>query len=282
MTLLLLTACIGLAVTLFIWGFVDVSAPAVGKSRDYFTERAEVSLTEMFLFINPAPLFYIYASALIILPALIWLLTGNPVFAAATLVVVFFLPRKIYKHLHARRIRRFHEQLPDGLRMMAASMQAGAGLNPALESLVDESGPPLSQEFSIVLREQRLGVDVDESFQNVAERVDLPDFDLFVAALRISREVGGNLAESLLGVSETVRRRLTTEGKVKALTSQGRMQAFVMAFIPIGIGAFLAWRYPDFGQALLHTHLGWGVLTLGAIMEILGFRMCKKIADIDI
>jgi tight adherence protein B len=176
----------------------------------------------------------------------------------------------------------FQSQLPDALMMLAGSLKAGTWLTPALEALVRDAAPPLSQEFALVLREQRLGVELDIALAHTAERVNLSDFDLVVAAIRISKEVGGNLAESLGQVAETVRRRLSMEGKIRSLTAQGRLQGIVMAFIPVLMVAFLSWRYPDVMGHMFHTHIGWGLIGIALVMEYLGYRMCRKIMAIDI
>jgi tight adherence protein B len=105
---------------------------------------------------------------------------------------------------------------------------------------------------------------------------------LFVSAVNISRDIGGNLAESMASLSETLRRRLIMEDKVRALTSQGRLQGIVMAMLPVGIVAFLTFAYPETMNAMYHTWVGWGVIALAAIMEYLGYRMCGKIMSIDV
>jgi tight adherence protein B len=281
-TLAWLSLCAGLAAALFAWGALGLLVPAFARTRRRFSRRADINLTELFLFVDTTVLFYAYVAVLIVIPALMWLAADNPVAPIATFVILLVLPRKIYQKLRERRLRRFQEQMPDALRTLASSLEAGSGLGPALEGLVQETRPPLSQEFSLVLREQRLGVDLDEAFQHVAVRLDIDDFYLFVAALRIARDVGGNLAQSLQQVGETLRRRLTTEGKVRALTAQGRLQSFVMASIPVLVGGFLVWRYPVFRHALLHSHLGWGVIAFDVVMEYLGFRLCRKIATVDV
>jgi len=105
---------------------------------------------------------------------------------------------------------------------------------------------------------------------------------LFVSAVSISREVGGNLAEILASLSDTLRRRQIMEGKVKSLTAQGRLQGIVMAMMPAGLVAFLTFAYPDTMRAMYHTPIGWVVIAICAVMEYLGYRMCRKIMSIDI
>ena len=115
-----------------------------------------------------------------------------------------------------------------------------------------------------------------------AERVPVQDVKLFVSAVQISREVGGNLAESLTILAETLRRRLIMEGKVKALTAQGRLQGIVMAMLPVAMVGFLAFAYPETMRPMFHTPVGWAVIAVCAVMEYLGYRMCRKIMTIDV
>ncbi|MBD3817016.1 MAG: type II secretion system F family protein, partial [Halothiobacillus sp.] len=142
--------------------------------------------------------------------------------------------------------------------------------------------PPLAQEFALVLREQRMGVKLEDALLHFNDRVPVQDVTLFVSAVNISREVGGNLAESLTSLASTLRRRLIMEGKVKSLTAQGRLQGIVMALMPVGLLTFLTLAYPDTMHDLYHTPLGWGIIAVAVVMEYLGYRMSLKIVTIDI
>lgn len=127
-----------------------------------------------------------------------------------------------------------------------------------------------------------MGVKTEEALDHFAERVPVQDVKLFVSAVQISREVGGNLAESLTILAETLRRRLIMEGKVKALTSQGRLQGIVMAMLPVAMVSFLAFAYPETMRPMFHTPIGWTVIAICVVMEYLGYRMCRKIMTIDV
>jgi len=250
--------------------------------RTAFTEQARFNLADMFLFIDPTRLFYFNVGAVILIPLLVWVLSRNPVVAIAIFVLILILPRKIYTWLRERRVLKIQSQLPDGLMMIASSMRAGLGFGPAMESLAKDCDPPLAEEFSLILREQRMGVKPDEALEHFNRRVAIVDVTLFVSAVNISRDIGGNLAESMASLSETLRRRLIMEDKVRALTAQGRLQGIVMAMLPVGIVAFLTFAYPETMYAMYHTWVGWGVIALAASMEYLGYRMCGKIMSIDV
>lgn len=268
-------ACLGFVVA-------RVSVVFWGQYRETFTEQARFNLADMFMFMDTQKLFYANAAALFILPAVVWLATDNLLLAVITIGLLIFLPRKMYTLMRQRRIDKIQQQLPDGLMMVASSMRAGLGFAPSLEGLARDIDPPLAQEFALILREQRMGVKPDDALENFNKRVPIQDVTLFVSAVGISREVGGNLAESMATLSDTLRRRLIMEGKVKALTAQGRLQGIVMAMLPVGLIAFLSFAYPETMHDLYHSYMGWGVMAIAAVMEYLGYRMCRKIMSIDI
>ncbi|MGY3039854.1 tight adherence protein B [Rhodanobacter sp. TND4EL1] len=253
-----------------------------GRYQETFTEQARFNLADMFMFMDERHLFRINAAAMVLVPLLVWFLSGNPLLAIVTLVLILVLPKKIYRWLRQRRILQIQQQLPDGLMMVAGSMRAGLGFTPALESLARDVEPPLAQEFALLLREQRMGVKLEEALEHFNDRVPIQDVTLFVSAVGISREVGGNLAESMASLADTLRRRLIMEGKVNSLTAQGRLQGIVMAMMPVGLIGFLSFAYPDTMHEMYHSYVGWAVITVAAVMEYLGYRMCRKITSIDI
>ena len=281
-SMLPVVAMVFLCVTLV--GFLLARSSTVfwGRYQEAFTEQARFNLADMFMFMDTGNLFRINVIALVLVPVLIWLATGNPLLAIFALVLILVLPKKIYTWMRQRRIDKIQQQLPDGLMMVAGSMRAGLGFAPALESLARDIEPPLAQEFALVLREQRMGIKLEEALEHLHERVPIQDVALFVSAVNISREVGGNLAESMASLADTLRRRLIMEGKVKSLTAQGRLQGIVMAMMPLGLVGFLSFAYPDTMHEMYHSYIGWAVIAVAAVMEYLGYRMCRKIMSIDI
>ncbi len=277
-------------VALLVFGCVAVSGVLLARSsagfmeryRENFLNQARLNLADMFLFVDPQMLFATNIVVLVVLPLLLWLITGNLLVPLAVLVALAVLPRKVYVWLKQRRLDQIQQQLPDALLMLSGSLRAGVGFNPALESLTADGQPPLAQELALVLREQHLGVRTEEALEHFADRVPIPDTRLFVAAVNISREVGGNLAETLATLADTLRRKLIMEGKVKALTAQGRLQGIVMAALPAGLVGYLVVFYPDTMRPMFHTWHGWAVIAVMCVLEYLGYRLCRKIMTIDI
>lgn len=252
------------------------------RYHESFMEQARVNLSDMFLFVDPRNLYLVNIAALLVLPLLAWAISGNLLVAIVVAGVVAIMPKKIYRWLKQRRINKIQEQLPDALMMLSGTMKAGLGFTPALESLVKDGYPPLAQEFALILREQHLGVKSEEAMENFSKRVPIVDVELFVSAVSISRQVGGNLAETLAQLADTLRRRLIMEGKVRALTSQGKLQGIVMASLPVGIVAYLASVYPETMEPMFNTWLGYGIIAACAILEYIGYKMCLKIMTIDV
>jgi tight adherence protein B len=273
---------ISLAVIVAIWTLFQMAERGLRKQKQNLQAAASTSLQEMFIFVDPTRLFYMNVAALIFIPGIVYLITANPVFTVAAVVIVILAPKLLVNYLKKKRERAFEEQLPEALLMIAGSLRAGAGLNVALESMVSETRPPISQEFELMLREQRLGVDLDTALQNMERRMPVQDFIMVVAGMRISREVGGNLAETLEGIADTLRRKLTMEGKIRALTAQGRMQGIVMTCLPLFLMFILKHMEPEAMEPLFTTWYGWITLAVVAVMEVVGYFFIRKIVNIDV
>ena len=250
--------------------------------RANFTESAKVSLHDMFLFIDPGTLFQFNLAAFALLPLLAWLFTGLLFFAVLGAVVGALLPRLAWIWLRKRRQERLIEQLPDGLTMMAGSMRAGASLQIALDLVVKESPAPLSQEFSVLLREQRLGLALEDSLRGLSQRLQLEDVDLFVSALTIAKEVGGNLSEILERLAATLRAKAVMEGKIRALTSQGKLQGIVVGLLPVFLAGVLYAMDPVAMMPLFTTLYGWATMAAILVMLLLGGLFIRKIVSIDV
>lgn len=253
-----------------------------GDYEAVFKESAEVNLGDMFLFIDPHRLFMYNVLALVVLPLLVLLLTGDLAPALGMALLVMVVPFYLYRSMRRKRWRAFERQLPEALSMISSGLGAGASLGMALESLVREQPAPLSQEFMLFLREQRLGVDFETSLRNMERRLPLADFHMFASALRISREVGGNLGEILERLADTLRRKATMEGKIESLTAQGKMQGYVMTALPVFLGFLLYFLEPEAMAQLFTTPKGWTVLAVVFIMESLGYVFIRKVTHIDV
>ena len=279
-----LLAIIGFAAIIGAWSLIQVARDFLGRQKQAIEQEAESEggLRDMFIDVDPNKLFYGNVVALVVVPALVWLATDNPVIAAAAAAVVIFIPKFAVNFLRKRRFKQFETQLPDALLMVSGALRAGASLTVAMEGMVKEQRPPLAQEFSLMLREQRLGVDFDTALRNMEKRLPLPDFIMVVAGMRISREVGGNLADILETLADTLRRKQQMEGKIAALTAQGKMQGLVMTGLPLFLMLILTQMEPEAMAPLYHTWYGWATLAVIGVMEVVGYVAIQKITTIDV
>lgn len=250
--------------------------------RENFTETARGELQKLFLFVDARRVFLFNLASFGVVPVVVYVTSGNILFAAGAGLAFFFVPRAAWHHLFRRRIARFERDLPDSLGMIAGAMRAGASFTVATEAMVREMTGPASQEFSLVLREQRLGVKLDEALENLAQRLPSDDLLLVVAATRIAREVGGSLAEICERLSDTIRQKHIMEGKIKALTSQGKLQGWVVGLLPVGIMWVLYQMETEAMRPLFHSVGGWATLAVIGLLEFLGIAMIRKIVAIDI
>jgi len=250
--------------------------------RSRFTSDAKVSLEDMFLFIDPQRLFFVNIGAVLVAPALVILLTGAVPLAVLSAVAIFVLPRMAYGYLKRRREAKLIDQMPDALNMMAGSLRSGASLALAMDLVAEETAPPFSQELSLVLREQKLGVSLEDAFESFSKRVNLEEVNLLASAVTISKDVGGNLSEVLERLATTLRAKAAMEGKIRALTSQGKLQGIVVGSLPLFLTFVLFQMEPEAMAPLFTTYYGWGVMAAVSVLLILGGVFIKKIVSIDV
>ncbi|MEM9174059.1 MAG: type II secretion system F family protein [Myxococcota bacterium] len=275
-------AAVFVAVSLIAYVVSSVLEQAAISYRERFTDAAARNTAEMFLFVDPQRLFWMNVVAMVVVPFMIFVVTGDPFATGVTFALFFVLPPYVYRRMRLARLAAFEKQLPDALTMLAGGMRAGASLPIAIQALVQEQPAPLSQEFELFLRQQRVGSDFVAALDEMEKRLPIDDFRMVAAAMRISREVGGNLAETLETLSDTLRRKATMEGKIASLTAQGRMQAIVMASLPILLGIVLNFLEPEAMGKMFTEPVGWAVLSFVVVWEALGFFFIQKVVTIDV
>jgi tight adherence protein B len=280
--LLGLTIVGAIAATLFAWFMIDIGITTIARYRAQFTERTNFQAREFFLFIDPGKIFAAHVTLVVIGSIFVTLFFRNFVPGLITGCALGFLPRFMYARLRQRRLRRFEEQLPDALTMLSGALRAGLSLRSAISQLVVEAPAPLGQEFTLLLREQRLGATLEQSLNGLALRIPTPTTLLTVSAMRIASETGGGLAEMLERTASTVRSSLQIEGKIGALTAQGKMQAWIVGLLPVGLMLVLNQMEPAAMSVLWNTPMGWGALSVIAVLEALGIYIIRRIVAIDV
>ena len=169
-----------------------------------------------------------------------------------------------------RRRAAFAEQLPDTLQLLAGSLRAGYGILQAADAVATEAPSPTAEEFKRLLVETRLGRPLHASLRAMADRLGNEDFQWFVEAVEIHREVGGNLAEILDTVGRTVRDRNRLRRQVKALSAEGRISAVILTILPFAVGVVISIVNPGYSHELFSSALGVGLVLGAAALMVIG------------
>jgi tight adherence protein B len=181
-----------------------------------------------------------------------------------------------------REVKKFEKQLPDTLTLLSTSLRAGYSLLQAIEAVASEAPDPTAREFSRAVVEARLGRSVPEALQGIVDRTQSKDFEWATMAIEIQREVGGNLAEVLQTVADTMLARNRLKGEIKALTAEGRISAIVLGSLPFALGAFLWFNNRDYLQPLLDATMGRVAIAAGLILMAGGIFWLRKIVNIEV
>lgn len=257
----------------------------LSKAYEQYQERYVVQsmndLSDMFLFIDAQQMLVLNVSSMGLLGITGYLL-GNPIIFVAATIFGFFLPMMLVKYYRKRRIRKFNVQLVDALQAMANAFKAGLTFPQAVEQIAKEAQAPLAQEFGLFVKEVKLGVQLEDALVNMGRRVGSDDLELVVVSTNIARQLGGNMAEMFEIISGTIRERFRLEGKIDALTAQGKLQGMVVASLPLVLGVVLNFMRPDLMQPMLDHMFGYVLVAIIVTMEILGVLLIRRIVNIDV
>lgn len=192
------------------------------------------------------------------------------------------IPNFIVKQLEALRKKKFATQLVDGLMLLSGSLKAGLSLLQAFEALVEEMPEPISQEFSLVVRENRMGIPLEECLYKLRQRMESEELDMIVTAVLVARETGGDLTVIFSNLVLTIRERNRLLGRVKALCVQGKLQGRIMMVIPLIFAYGLYKINPSIFEVLLNDPQGKALLIYAAISEVIGAIMITRFSKIEI
>jgi tight adherence protein B len=209
-------------------------------------------------------------------------LLSNLLLAGVIGVVSGAVPTLVLRMSLGRRGDKMREQLPDVLTIMASSLRAGHSFLQALDTVAREIPAPANVEFQRLVAEIRLGRPAEDALEALADRVGSSDFRWAVLAVNIQREVGGNLAEILDNVSDTLRERATMRRQIRVLTAEGRLSAWVLAILPFAIAIYMFAVNPDYISLLFTKQIGLFMLGTAGVLMVLGILWMRKIVDIDV
>lgn len=207
--------------------------------------------------------------------------TGSVFMAAAGFALGGSIPVVFIQQKRAKRFRMFAQQLPDALTMMKNSLQAGHTLDRAMQVISEEMPDPVALEFRETVEELHLGVPVKRAMENFNNRIIDENLKIFVAALLVQREVGGNLTHLLGNLAGTIRERFRMEQEVTALTAEGRFSGYIVGALPIALGIIIQGMQPDYLQTLFTTDTGKNLLKLSFVLQVTGFYFIRRACRVN-
>jgi tight adherence protein B len=249
-----------------------------GNLEEAFLDRLEAAGLNM----RVAEFVLISLGSAFIPPLLVLALTRNLVLAAVVVLLGTVAPFLYLAVLASRRRAKFDEQLPSTLQLLSGALQAGHSLQQATDTVVHEAGDPIAGEFQRVLTEARLGRPLEEAFEAMAKRTGSVDFEWTVMAIRLQRQVGGNLAEVLSTVSQTIRDRYSLKRQIRALSAEGRLSSLILSILPFLLFAALLLFNPLFLRPLYTTGIGILMMAGAAVLMVLGVFWLRKITEIKV
>ena len=219
-----------------------------------------------------------FASAGLVIGAMM----RSALFAAAFAVAGGLGPLLYFNQRANRRLAKFQEQLPDSIDMLVSAMKAGYSFQAAMNFIGQEVHAPLGPEFARFYDEQRLGIDVRTALLAMLERVNSMDLKMFVTAVLVQRESGGNLAEVLANISDIMRERFAMEGEIKTLTAESKLSARILAGLPVVVFLGISAVNPMFMRPMWTQPIGQAMMILAGVSVVLGYFIMMRIADIDL
>lgn len=211
-----------------------------------------------------------------------WTLTRQPLIALTAGAVAGYIPFIIINAKRNKRLAKFEEQLPEALDIMTRALQAGHPFNETLHLVAEELDDPIAKEFGLVFADINYGADVRTAFLNLLERVPSMSLMTLVTSVLVQRETGGNLAEILGKLSALVRGRFRFQRKVRTLSAEGRMSAWVLALVPFVLFAVISVTTPDYLPVLVYDPTGRQLIGGAFVMMVLGILWIRRLIRIEV
>jgi tight adherence protein B len=251
---------------------------AIGKKRRQQLSRANLKI-KVVEYIG----LQFLASVSGLLVSYIVLFPGSLVASILVAIIAFFIPRIWVGRRINKRLREFEEQLPDTLGLWVNAMRSGYSVLQAMEAISRDAPEPTKLEFHRVVQEVAIGIDLPDALEHLLERLPSEDLDIVVTAVNIQRETGGNLAEILETMQDTVRERIKLKGEIRVLTSQGRYTGWIISGLPLLLGLFLFVTQPSYMGRMFEVPIcGWPMIAAALILIGLGTALIQKIVAIDV
>ncbi len=270
------------AISLLAYQYIPSFFRRYSEAQKKRTEKAGSQLDSMFIFTEKKRLVRLFTITPLSLGLIGLIIARNPLGAVIGVALGLISPPIIIKNMAMVRRNKFASQLVDALMLLVGALKAGMSLNQALEVLVEEMPTPISDEFALVIRENKMGVDLGDCLAHLKQRMPVEDLDLINTAIGIVRDTGGDLTEVLESLVFTIREKKKLSDRVRALTVQGRLQGYIMMVLPIAFSIFIYTINPNNFQIMLEDKLGQTLLVWAVISEAIGIILIKKLSKVEV
>ncbi len=267
---------------MLIWAGGEWVGNRLAAEKGVYERVVGKELHRLFLQVSPQEFATYHAAFFIGLILLIGLISNFVIGIIVGGFIGIFAPRLYLKMKWKARLEEINEQVEEALVYMANSFKANPSLPEAIQDVCNAMGPPISQEFGVLLKEYRLGTPLDQALVNLQRRMPARNMELAISALVIGRTVGGNIPDILEEISSTIRESYRLERLIDTQTAQGRMQAWVMGLMPAGVVVMFNFMDPDLIQPLFETMMGYAILGVAAVFNIIGVALILKIVAIEV
>lgn len=247
-----------------------------------YLKKTAIQLTEAHLMIKPMEYLMISLIIALVLFALLYLFTQNLIPSVLIAAIGFILPKYYIINAQNKRKQALNNQLPEFLTILSNALRAGLSFNQAIATSGEEMPDPIRWEFQKVLRDNSLGRPMDEALMEMVRRTGDEDIDMFVSAIIIQRQVGGNLSEVLDMIAHTIRERVKLKGEIRTMTAQNKLSALIIGMLPIAIGLILSVMNPEYIMPLFTDTLGIALVVFALVMMAVGALLLKRVTTLEV
>ncbi len=262
--------------------FLPIFVERYGDAQTKQAGDAERRLEAMFFWVTKRNLFIMFVVSPVLVGAVTYAVFNNIVFAILGLIVGFILPNLVLTNLEARRKAAFENQMIDSIMILSSSLKSGLSLLQSLEVIAEEMPAPISQEFGLVVRENRMGITLEQSLLDLNKRMKIEELFLMVNSILVARETGGDLTKVLSRLVTTIRDNRKLKDSIKTLTLQGRLQGVIMSVLPF---AFVAWVIAfnrHHFDIMFQSNEGRMLLILAVVLQAIGLVLIYMFSRIRI
>ena len=273
-------------VVLTAWLTIQFVVPFIkGKAENWQEKRVGKSaerLEQMFIKVDKKKLALIYALSPLIAGLLGLIIFRNFLAVFLFAVAGLVLPAMRVRHLQQARYRKFNSQLPDGIMILSSCLKGGLSLLQAIETVVDEMPLPISQEFGMVIKENKMGISLEQSLAHLGRRMLSEDLNLMNTAILVARETGGNLPQVFSRLVNTIRSKANINETVRTMTLQGRVQGVILSSMPFVFSLFLYKINPKMFEQMFETEAGRLMLGAAVVLQIIGILLIRIFSRVEV